>query len=55
LSKVVHGNYDEQIALQKYDPLCRLVVGILDKVRNNKELMDAIGSLGWDDDGSAGQ
>ncbi len=34
LSKVVHGNYDEQIALQKYDPLCRLVVGILDKVRN---------------------
>lgn len=50
LSDVVHGNNEENIALQKFDAFCRLVVGVLDNVRNNAELMAAIGSLGWDDD-----
>lgn len=51
LSDVVHGNSDEQIGLMKYDALCRLVVGIIDNVRNNEELMSAIGLLGWNDEG----
>lgn len=50
LSEVVHGNNEEHIVLQKFDAFCRLVVGVLDNVRNNAELMAAIGSLGWDDD-----
>lgn len=50
LSEVVHGNNEEHVVLPKFDPFCRLVVGVLDNVRNNAELMDAIGSLGWDDD-----
>lgn len=55
LSEVVHGNADEQTGLQKFDALCRLVIGILDKVRNNAELMKAIGSLGWDEEEGGAQ
>jgi hypothetical protein len=51
LSDVVHGEYDEEIALAKFDSLHRLVMGILDKVKTNRELMDAIGELGWNDEG----
>ena len=51
LSDVVHGEYDEDIALNKFDSLHRLVVGILDKVKTNHELMEAIGELGWNDEG----
>lgn len=48
LSDVVHSDYEEQSALQKYDALHRLVVGVLDNVKKHKELMQAIGMLGWD-------
>lgn len=48
LSDVLHGSYDEQVALQKYSSLHRLVIGVLDKVKNNREMMAAIGTLGWD-------
>lgn len=51
LSDVIHGEYDEELALSKFDSLHRLVVGILDKVKANRELMAAIGELGWDDEG----
>ncbi len=51
LSEIIHGEYNEELALQKYDSLYRLIVGILDNVKINKELMTAIGSLGWDNDG----
>ncbi|WP_196591319.1 hypothetical protein [Pectinatus frisingensis] len=47
LSDVVHGDYDEQLGLQKYGSLRRLVVGVLDNVKNNEEMMKAIGQLGW--------
>jgi hypothetical protein len=47
LSDVVHGDHDEDLALRKFDSLHRLVVGILDNVKNNQELNAAIGSLGW--------
>lgn len=51
LSEIIHGEYNEELALKKYDSLYRLIVGILDNVKINKELMTAIGSLGWDNDG----
>ena len=47
LSDVVHGEYDEELGLKKYDALKRLVIGVLDNVKNNSELMAAIGELGW--------
>ena len=47
LSDVVHGEYDEQIGLSKFEPLHRLIVGILDNVNNSIELQSAVGSLGW--------
>jgi hypothetical protein len=51
LSDIVHGEYNEGLALLKYESLHRLVIGILDNVKNNSELMTAIGSLGWDNGG----
>lgn len=50
LSDVVHGDYDELEGLRKYGALKRLVIGVIDKVKNNRELMAAIGTLGWDDE-----
>ncbi len=49
LSDVVHGDYDEVIALEKFSALYRLVVGVLDNVKNNRELMKEIGALGWNE------
>lgn len=51
LSDIVHGENNDELALLKYDSLLRLIVGILDNVKNNTELMAAIGSLGWNDGG----
>ncbi|MFC2013260.1 hypothetical protein ACFLUE_03125, partial [Chloroflexota bacterium] len=51
LSDVVHGEYNEQLGLRKYEALRRLVVGVLDSVKNNREMMDAIGMLGWNEVG----
>lgn len=50
LSDVVHGDYDEQLGLKKYDALHRLIVGILDNIKNNGELKIAIAELGWEED-----
>lgn len=47
LSDVVHGEYDEEIALEKFSAFYRLVTGVLEKIKTNRELMDAIGTLGW--------
>ncbi|MCI8622280.1 MAG: hypothetical protein HFG26_01295 [Provencibacterium sp.] len=48
LSEIIHSDgSDEQMVLKKYDALHRLVIGILDNVKNNKEMMEAIGTLGW--------
>ena len=41
------GDYDEDEALQKFDAFYRLVTGVLEKIKTNRELMDAIGTLGW--------
>lgn len=37
LSDIVHGEYNEELALLKYESLHRLVIGILDNVKNNNE------------------
>jgi len=47
LSDIVHGEYNEDLALSKYESLHRLIVGVLDNVKNNNELMTAVGLLGW--------
>lgn len=50
LSNVVHGAYDEDLGLLKFDPLYRLVIGILDNVKNRQEILEATTALGWDDE-----
>lgn len=47
LSNVVHGEYDEEIALQKYTSLRRLITGVVDNVISNQEFAIEIGNLGW--------
>ncbi len=47
LSNGIHGYYDEDKELQNYNALRRLVIGVLDRIKNNRELMEAIGVLGW--------
>lgn len=48
LSAIAHGtNVSEADALIKYEPLQRLVVGIIENIKNNTELMTALGNLGW--------
>jgi hypothetical protein len=49
LSNIIHGDSDEQEGLKKYDALHRLVIGVLDNVKNSKELTSAIDSLGWNE------
>lgn len=55
LSDIVHGEYNEDLALLKYESLHRLIIGVLDNVKNNNELITAIGSLGWNDEVSSGE
>ena len=50
LSDVVHGDYDETIGLKKYASLRRLVVGVLDNIKNSEELLEATASLGFTDE-----
>ena len=47
LSGIVHGENDEALGIKKYDALRRLVVGVLDKVKDTQELTEAINALGW--------
>lgn len=52
LSTVVHGDFDEEQGLMKFEPLHRLVIGILENVRNKAEFKEAMRSLGWSDEGA---
>lgn len=47
LSEVIHGDSDEILALSKYAPCRRLVIGIVNNIRDNREMAQAIASLGW--------
>lgn len=49
LSDVVHGEYVESMGLRKFEPLNRLVIGILENIRNKRELIDAMRLLGWEE------
>jgi len=47
LSEVIHGSSGEAEALGKYLPCRRLVIGIVDNIRNNDEMARAVTALGW--------
>ncbi len=48
LSNVIHGaSMNDTDALKKYQPLRRLVVGILENVKNREEFSNAKRALGW--------
>lgn len=51
LSNVIHGDSDEQLALQKYPALKRLVIGVVENIKNHQELNEAINDLGWNGEG----
>lgn len=58
LSEIAHGNCDETIALKEYEPLRRLVIGIIENVRrkneeikNNTEIQKALIDAGLADRG----
>lgn len=48
---MVHGNCSEKEALLKFNAFYRLVTGVLEKIKTNQELMEAIGTLGWNTGG----
>lgn len=50
LSTVIHGEYDEELGLRKFESLYRLVIGILENVKNHSELINATIALGWDNE-----
>jgi hypothetical protein len=47
LSNVIHGDSDEQLALHKYPALKRLVIGVVENIKNHQEFNEAIDDLGW--------
>lgn len=50
LSSVIHGSSTEKDALDKYLPCQQLILGIVEKVRNDEKMALAIDALGWDID-----
>ena len=50
LSNIVHGEFEEEEALTKYPALVRLVLGVLDKQIDRKEIGIARAELGWNSD-----
>lgn len=44
---VMHGSADEREASSKYPSCRRLVIGIVDNIRNNNEMSQAVAALGW--------
>ena len=51
LSGLIHGTCDENLGLQYYEALNRLIVGILEEVSNREELKSALTQLGIDGGG----
>lgn len=51
LSNVIHGDYDEEIALNKYSSLRTLIIGVLDNTKKNIDFSIEIKKLGWDNEG----
>lgn len=46
LSDVVHGEYDEEIALEKFSAFYRLVTGIIENIKSKEEFRSAQQALG---------
>lgn len=46
LSDVIHGDYDEIIALEKFSAFYRLVTGVMDNVKNKAEFNEAMKVIG---------
>lgn len=55
LSTIIHGGCEELQGLQEFEALYRLVVGVLDNIINNQQLISAIGALGWEENRSVPQ
>lgn len=58
LSEIAHGNADEDTALREYEPLRRLVVGVIENVKkkeeeikNNAEIKKALDAIGFSNGG----
>lgn len=51
LSDVVHGEYAEEIALEKFSAFYRLVTGVIENIKSKDEFRDAIRSLGLNEGG----
>lgn len=58
LSNIAHGNADEQIALEQFPALRRLIISIIDnikrkedEIKDNKEIIEAMNILGWNTGG----
>ena len=58
MSEIAHGNSDEDTAIKEYEPLRRLVVGILEniqkkeaEIKNNAEIQKALETIGFSDGG----
>ena len=51
LSDVVHGEYDEEIALEKFSAFYRLVTGIIENIKSKDEFKSAQQALGLSEDG----
>lgn len=51
LSGLIHGTCDENLGLQYYEALNRLIVGVLEGVSNREELKNALTQLGIDGGG----
>lgn len=46
LSDVVHGEYDEQIALDKFTGFYRLITGVIKNMKNKEEFKNALNQIG---------
>ena len=47
LSDIVHGESNEKEGITKFEPLYRLVVGIVENVKNHEEIMESLQKLQW--------
>lgn len=51
LSDVVHGEYDEEISLEKFSAFYRLVTGIIENIKSKEEFQSAQQALGLSEGG----
>ncbi|TFD42588.1 hypothetical protein E3T33_12090 [Cryobacterium sp. TMT1-2-1] len=50
LSEIIHGESSEEIALQKFEPCLRLVLGVVEEIYRDNVFAQAIEDLGWNVD-----